>query len=46
MDTYRAKLGKKTEEFKVTLLPEQQTIAVKKEATMAGNKEDALRATK
>jgi len=30
MDTYRAKLGKKTEEFKVTPVSEPQTVAVKK----------------
>jgi hypothetical protein len=46
MDTYRAKLGKKTEEFKVTPVSEQQTVAVKKEVVMTGNKEDALRTAK
>jgi hypothetical protein len=46
MDIYRAKLGKKTEEFKMTPVPEQQTVAVKKEVVITGNKEDALRTAK
>jgi len=46
MDTYRAKLGKKTEEYKVTQVPEQQTVSVKKEAATMGGKEEALRTAK
>jgi len=46
MDSYRAKLGKKTEEFKVTQVSEQHIVSGKKEVTTMGSKEEASRMAK